>query len=230
MSETVSTFLLRRLRAWGVEQVFGHPGDGINGMFAAWAKDGAKDGGGGLPRFVQARHEEMAAFEAVGYAKFSGRLGACTATSGPGAIHLLNGLYDALLDHIPVLAVVGQTNRRAMGGAYPQEVDLMALFKDVCSNYLQMLTVPEQLPNLVDRAVRTALSGRVPTCIIVPYDVQELEYRPPPQGVQDGPLKPRGHPGAPRGRRGRGERGRAGRRPRLCHRSIGVLGTRPSYE
>ena len=181
MSETVSTFLLRRLRAWGVEQVFGYPGDGINGVFAAWAKDGAKDNGGGLPRFVQARHEEMAAFEAVGYAKFSGRLGACTATSGPGAVHLLNGLYDALLDHVPVLAVVGQTNRSAMGGAYQQEVDLMALFKDVCSNYLQMLTVPEQLPNLVDRAVRTALSRRVPTCIIVPYDVQELEYRPPPQ-------------------------------------------------
>jgi pyruvate dehydrogenase (quinone) len=121
----------------------------------------------------------MAAFEAVGYAKFSGKLGVCTATSGPGAVHLLNGLYDALLDHVPVLAIVGQTNRSAMGGAYQQEVDLLALFKDVSSSYLQMVMVPEQLPNLVDRAVRTALARRTPTCIVVPYDVQELDYSPP---------------------------------------------------
>jgi pyruvate dehydrogenase (quinone) len=121
----------------------------------------------------------MAAFEAVGYAKFSGRPGVCTATSGPGAIHLLNGLYDAKLDHVPVVAIVGQTNRTAMGGSYQQEVDLMSLFKDVCSSYVQMLTAPEQLPNLLDRAMRVAMGTHSPTCIIVPYDVQELEYEPP---------------------------------------------------
>ncbi len=173
MNETVSSFLLARLRAWGVEHIFGYPGDGINGILAAWAK------GGDFPQFVQARHEEMAAFEAVGYAKFAGKIGVCMATSGPGAIHVLNGLYDALLDHVPVLAIVGQTNRTAMGGSYQQEVDLLTLFKDACSSYVQVLTVPEQLPNLVDRAVRTALARSAPTCLIVPYDVQELEYQPP---------------------------------------------------
>ena len=108
------------MRAWGVDTVFGYAGDGINGLLAAWGR--ADDG----PRFVQARHEEMAAFEAVGYAKFTGRVGVCAATSGPGAVHLLNGLYDAKLDHVPVVAIVGQTNRSAMGGAYQQEVDLLA--------------------------------------------------------------------------------------------------------
>ena len=121
----------------------------------------------------------MAAFEAVGYAKFSGQIGVCMATSGPGAIHLLNGLYDAKLDHVPVLAIVGQTNRSAMGGSYQQEVDLASLFKDVCHQFVETLNVPQQLPNLIDRAIRTALATRSPTCIIVPYDVQELEYEPP---------------------------------------------------
>ncbi|MGH9061806.1 MAG: thiamine pyrophosphate-binding protein, partial [Acidimicrobiales bacterium] len=153
--------------------VFGYPGDGINGLLAAWGR------ADNHPMFVQARHEEMAAFEAVGYAKFSGRPGVCVATSGPGAIHLLNGLYDALLDHVPVVAIVGQTNRSAMGGSYQQEVDLLSLFKDVCHNYVQMATVPEQFPNLIDRAFRVAMSERAPTCIIVPSDVQELEYEPP---------------------------------------------------
>jgi pyruvate dehydrogenase (quinone) len=133
---TVADHLLARLRDWGVDTVFGYAGDGINGLLAAWGR--SADG----PRFVQARHEEMAAFEAVGYAKFTGRLGVCTATSGPGAIHLLNGLYDAKLDHVPVLALVGQTNRSAMGGAYQQEVDLLSLFKDVASDYVQMVTCP----------------------------------------------------------------------------------------
>ena len=118
VSETVADFLLGRLRDWDVDRVFGYAGDGINGLLAAWGRAGND------PQFVQARHEEMAAFEAVGYAKFSGRVGVCTATSGPGAIHLLNGLYDALLDHVPVVAIVGQTNRSAMGGSYQQEVDL----------------------------------------------------------------------------------------------------------
>jgi pyruvate dehydrogenase (quinone) len=173
MSQTVADYLLARLREWGVQQVFGYPGDGINGLAAAWAR--ADD----VPQFVQARHEEMAAFEAVGYAKFSGNFAVCTATSGPGAIHLLNGLYDAKLDHVPVVAIVGQTARSAMGGSYQQEVDLLTLFKDVCSDYVQMCTVPEQLPNLIDRAIRIALSAQAPTCIILPSDVQELEYSPP---------------------------------------------------
>jgi pyruvate dehydrogenase (quinone) len=110
------------------------------------------------PRFIQARHEEMSAFQAVGYAKFTGRVGVCMGTSGPGAIHLLNGLYDAKLDHVPVVAIVGQTNRSAMGGSYQQEVDLLSLFKDVASDYVQMVTVPEQLPNVLDRAIRVAMT------------------------------------------------------------------------
>jgi pyruvate dehydrogenase (quinone) len=121
----------------------------------------------------------MAAFEAVGYAKFTGRFGVCMATSGPGAIHLLNGLYDAKLDHVPVVAIVGQTNRSAMGGSYQQEVDLLSLFKDVASEYVQMVTVPEQLPNVLDRAIRTAVASRAPTALIIPSDVQELEYSAP---------------------------------------------------
>ncbi|MCZ2526368.1 thiamine pyrophosphate-requiring protein [Streptomyces sp. SCUT-3] len=169
----VSDYILQRLREWGVEHVFGYPGDGINGLLAAWGRAGNR------PRFVQARHEEMAAFQAVGYAKFSGRVGVCAATSGPGAIHLLNGLYDAKLDHVPVVAIVGQTDRSAMGGSYQQEVDLLSLFKDVAADFCEMATVPEQLPNLVDRAVRTAYARRTVTAVIVPGDVQDLEWSPP---------------------------------------------------
>src|SRR5690349_23426769 len=169
----VSDYLLERLRAWGVEHVFGYPGDGINGLLAAWGRADNK------PKFIQSRHEEMSAFEAVGYAKFTGRVGVCAATSGPGAIHLLNGLYDAKLDHVPVVAIVGQTNRSAMGGSYQQEVDLLSLYKDVASEYVQMITVPEQLPNVLDRAIRVALTARAPTALIIPADVQELPYSPP---------------------------------------------------
>ena len=173
MKQTVADVLLARLRQWGVEQVFAYPGDGINGLLAAWGR--AED----KPQFVQARHEEMAAFEAVGFAKFSGGVGVCAATSGPGAVHLLNGLYDAKLDHVPVVAIVGQTERSAMGGSYQQEIDLLSLFKDVCSDYVQMCTVPEQLPNLIDRAIRVAATERAPTCLIFPSDVLELPYEPP---------------------------------------------------
>ena len=172
-SPTVADYLLTRLREWGTEYVFAYPGDGINGILAAWGR--ADD----QPRFIQARHEEMAAFEAVGYAKFSGRPGICMATSGPGAIHLLNGLYDAKLDHVPVVAIVGQTARSAMGGSYQQEVDLLSLYKDVASDYVQQVTVPEQLPNVLDRAIRTALARRAPTAVIIPSDVQELPYDAP---------------------------------------------------
>src|ERR1700753_774941 len=173
MAPTVGDYLLERLRAWDVQHVFGYPGDGINGILAAWGRADNK------PQFVQARHEEMAAFEAVGYAKFTGKLGVCAATSGPGAIHLLNGLYDAKLDHVPVVAIVGQTSRSAMGGSYQQEVDLLALFKDVASEYVQMCLVSQQLPNLIDRAIRVAQAERAPTCVIVPSDVFELPYEAP---------------------------------------------------
>ncbi|GAB3012555.1 thiamine pyrophosphate-requiring protein [Streptomyces pseudoechinosporeus] len=173
MSTKVADHVLQRLREWGVEHVFGYPGDGINGLLAAWGR--AED----HPRFIQSRHEEMSAFEAVGYAKFGGRLGVCTATSGPGAIHLLNGLYDAKLDHVPVLAIVGQTHRTAMGGSYQQEVDLHTLFKDVASDFVETVTVPEQLPNVLDRAIRTAYARRAPTTVIIPGDVQDLDYSAP---------------------------------------------------
>ncbi|MGV0716433.1 thiamine pyrophosphate-requiring protein [Mycolicibacterium sp. XJ662] len=172
-SQNVADFLLERLRAWNVEHVFGYPGDGINGILAAF---GRADNN---PRFIQSRHEEMSAFEAVGYAKFGNKVGICMATSGPGAIHLLNGLYDAKLDHVPVVAIVGQTDRTAIGGSYQQEVDLLSLYKDVASDYVQMVTVPEQLPNVLDRAIRVALSEQAPTAVIIPGDVQELEYSPP---------------------------------------------------
>ncbi|WP_017555712.1 thiamine pyrophosphate-requiring protein [Nocardiopsis baichengensis] len=170
MAEKVSDLLLKRLREWGVEHVFGYPGDGINGLLAAW------DRAGDRPRFLQARHEELAAFEAAGYAKFSGRVGVCAATSGPGAVHLLNGLYDAKLDHVPVVAIVGQTDRSGMGGSMQQEVDLHALYKDVAAQYLTEVTVPQQLPNALDRAMRVAESRRTVTAVIIPADVQELDY------------------------------------------------------
>lgn len=173
MSIKVSDFILRRLREWDVEHVFAYAGDGINGLLAAWGRAENK------PMFVQSRHEEMSAFEAVGYAKFSGKVGVCAATSGPGAIHLLNGLYDAKLDHVPVVAIVGQTNRSAMGGSYQQEVDLASLYKDVASDFCETVTVPEQLPNVLDRAIRTAYAKRTVTALIVPADVQELEYSAP---------------------------------------------------
>ncbi|SHH75930.1 thiamine pyrophosphate-requiring protein [Streptomyces sp. 3214.6] len=173
MRPKVSDHVLRRLREWGVEHVFGYPGDGIAALLAAW------DRAGDEPRFVRARHEETAALQAVGYAKFSGRLGVCAATSGPGAIHLLNGLYDAKLDHVPVLAIVGRTNRSAMGGSYQQEVDPHTLLQDVASEFAVTVTVPEQLPNVLDRAIRTAYARRCPTAVIIPGDVQELEHTAP---------------------------------------------------
>jgi len=189
MAQNVADYVLERLRHWGVEVVFGYAGDGINGLLAAWGRADDK------PTFIQSRHEEMSAFEAVGYAKFSGRVAVCVATSGPGAIHLLNGLYDAKLDHVPVVAIIGQTNRSAMGGSYQQEVDLLSLFKDVASDYLQMVTVPEQLPNVLDRAIRIAQARQAPTCIILPADVQELDYAPPPHEFKFVPSS-----GAPTGR------------------------------
>ncbi|WP_030159969.1 thiamine pyrophosphate-requiring protein [Glycomyces sp. NRRL B-16210] len=184
MAATVADHVLQRLREWGVEQVFGYPGDGINGLVAAFGK--ADD----RPRFIQSRHEEMSAFQAVGYAKFSGRTGVCLATSGPGAIHLLNGLYDARLDHVPVVAIIGQTSRSAMGGAYQQEVDLQSLFKDVASECLIEVNVSEQLPFALDRAFRTAADRRVPTALIIPADVQEERYTAPSHAFKQVPSSP----------------------------------------
>ena len=181
MATDVADFVLKRLREWDVEQVFTYPGDGINGLVAAFGRSDNQ------PRFVQARHEEMAAFQATGYAKFSGKVGVCMATSGPGAIHLLNGLYDAKLDHVPVVAIVGQTERSAMGGSYQQEVDLQALYKDVASEYLVEVNVSSQLPNALDRAMRTAITRRAPTALIIPSDLQEEPYEPPSHAFKQVP-------------------------------------------
>jgi pyruvate dehydrogenase (quinone) len=186
MVRTVGDYVVKRLVDWGVRQVFAYPGDGINGIITAFGRADNQ------PRFVQARHEEMAAFAAVGYAKFSGEVGVCLATSGPGAIHLLNGLYDAKLDHVPVVAIVGQTARSAMGGSYQQEVDLQALFKDVASDYLVEVNVAEQLPNALDRAIRIAQANRAPTAVIIPADLQEEEYSPPQHAFKQVPSSPPG--------------------------------------
>jgi pyruvate dehydrogenase (quinone) len=169
MSETVGDFVWKRLGEWGVKRIFGFPGDGINGLL------GALDRAGDKFEFVQVRHEEMAAFMAGAHAKFTGEVGVCLATSGPGAIHLLNGLYDARLDHQPVLAIVGQQARAALGGHYQQEVDLQNLFKDVAGAFVQTAIVPEQVRHLIDRAMRIAMAERRITCIIVPNDLQELD-------------------------------------------------------
>jgi pyruvate dehydrogenase (quinone) len=181
VTTTVADYILDRLREWDVRQVFGYPGDGINGLIGAFGRADDK------PQFIQARHEEMAAFEATGYAKFSGSVGVCMATSGPGAIHLLNGLYDAKLDHVPVVAIVGQTARSAMGGSYQQEVDLQALFKDVASDYLVEVNVASQLPNALDRAIRTARTRRAPTALVIPSDLQEEPYEPPEHAFKQVP-------------------------------------------
>ena len=167
--QKVSDFLLKRLSAWGIKRIFGYPGDGILGIMGALERH--QD----LFDFVQVRHEETAAFMASAHAKYTGEVGVCMATSGPGAIHLLNGLYDAKMDHQPVLAIVGQSARSALGSNYQQEVDLMSLFKDVASEYVQTCTDAVQMRQLVDRAVRIALSERTVTCIIMPKDVQDLD-------------------------------------------------------
>jgi pyruvate dehydrogenase (quinone) len=175
MSQTVSDFIVQRLHQWGVRHLFGYPGDGINGVFGALQRAEGKIG------FVQARHEEMAAFMASAYAKFSGQVGVCIATSGPGASHLITGLYDALLDHQPVLAIVGQQARNALGGHYQQELDLVSMFKDVAGAYVMQASSPAQIRHLIDRSIRIALARRTPTVIILPNDIQEEPYEDPPR-------------------------------------------------
>ncbi|MBV8427241.1 MAG: thiamine pyrophosphate-requiring protein [Hyphomicrobiales bacterium] len=173
MAQTVGDFIVSRLHAWGVRRIFGYPGDGINGVF------GALNRADGAIEFVQARHEEMAAFMASAHAKFTGELGVCIATSGPGASHLITGLYDARLDHMPVLAIVGQQARNALGGHYQQELDLISMFKDVAGAFVQQASSPAQVRHLVDRAVRIALGRRTVTAIVLPNDLQELDYAEP---------------------------------------------------
>lgn len=162
----VSDFLINRLLAWDIKRIFGYPGDGINGLLGALNRN--RD-----LAFIQTRHEEMSAFMACAHAKFTRTVGVCLATSGPGAIHLLNGLYDAKLDHQPVVAIIGQQRRTALGGNYQQEVDLMSLFKDVAGDYVQMLTHPAQVRQVVDRAIRIAVAKRTVTAVIIPSDLQE---------------------------------------------------------
>jgi len=173
MSENVAAYMLNRLIDWGVDRVYGYPGDGINGLLGAFHDVGDR------LEFVQVRHEEIAAFAATAHAKFTDDFGVCMATSGPGAIHLLNGLYDAKLDKQPVVAIVGQQPRTALGAEYQQEVDLVTLFKDVAHEFVHVCNAPAQARHLIDRAIRVALTTRSPACIIVPADVQEMPYSEP---------------------------------------------------
>jgi len=175
MAKTVGDFVLERLAAWGVRRVFGYPGDGINGITAALGRQDKVE-------FIQVRHEEEAAFMASGHAKLTDEVGVCLATSGPGAIHLLNGLYDAKLDRKPVVAIVGQSTRMAIGGHFQQEVDLLSLFKDVAGDFVQVCTMPQQARHLLDRALRIAKAQRTVTAVIFPNDVQELHAAEPTDG------------------------------------------------
>src|SRR5947209_4535734 len=185
--KTTGQFLLERLADdWGVRRIYGYPGDGINGLIGGFHEVGDRI------EFTQTRHEEIAAFAACAHAKFTGEVGVCMATSGPGAIHLLNGLYDAKLDHQPVLAIVGQQARMSLGSEYQQEVDLSTLFKDVASEFVQVCMVPEQAAHLIDRAMRIAKATRSVTCIIIPNDVQELPYSAPPRAHGAVPSSPAG--------------------------------------
>jgi pyruvate dehydrogenase (quinone) len=174
MSMNVSDYVWHRLQEWGLKRVYGYPGDGVGGLDVALEK--TKD----TLQYIQVRHEEMAAFMAAGHAKFTDEVGLCYATSGPGAIHLLNGLYDAKMDHVPVVAIVGQQARSAIGAHYQQEVDLQSLFKDVAADFVAMASVPSQVRHLIDRAVRIASNRRTVTCVILPNDLQELLYEDPP--------------------------------------------------
>ena len=175
MAQTVGDYVVERLFQWGVRRMYGYPGDGINGLF------GALNRAEGKIEFIQARHEEMAAFMASAHAKFTGELGVCIATSGPGASHLVTGLYDARLDHMPVLAICGQQARAGLGAHYQQEIDIVAMLKDVAGSYVQQASVPAQVRHMVDRAVRIALGERRVTAIVLPNDLQELEFSPPPR-------------------------------------------------
>src|SRR4029079_16770656 len=173
VSLTMNTadFFVDRLKAWGVGRIYGYSGDGINGVIGAIQRDGAID-------FIQPRHEEMAAFMAVAHAKFRGELGVCLATGGPGATHLITGLYDAALDHMPVLAICGQAEETVRGGSYERELTRDRVFSDVAA-FVQEVDTPAQLRHVTDRAIRIALASRAPTVIVLPKDVQEAPYEAP---------------------------------------------------
>jgi pyruvate dehydrogenase (quinone) len=179
MADTVSDFIVSRLTQWGINRIYGYPGDGINGLMAALRQADDK------PRFIQARHEELAAFMACAHAKFTGQVGVCLATSGPGAIHLLNGLYDAKMDHQPVVAIVGQSATTVLGGSFQQEVDLLSLFKDVAAEYITQVNSPAAARHAIDRAIRIALDQRTVTCVILPKDIQEMDAVPKPPHIHD---------------------------------------------
>jgi len=175
MSQTVGDFFWHRMHEWGVHTIFGYPGDGVNGLLGALSRTN------GQFKFIQTRHEEMAAFMASAYAKFTGEVGVCLATSGPGASHLITGLYDARLDHMPVLAITGQQARTAIGGHYQQELDLPSMFKDVAGAFAYQASAPAQVRHLVDRAMRIAKGSRRVTALIFPNDLQEADYSEPPR-------------------------------------------------
>jgi pyruvate dehydrogenase (quinone) len=177
---TVSDHLLQRLQAWNVRRIFAYPGDGINGILGALRR--VTEGNGG-ERFdvVQVAHEELAGLMATAHAKFTGEVGVCLATSGPGAIHLLNGLYDAKLDHQPVVAIVGQQAFAGVGGSTQQETNLRSILQDVASSYLETVSTPEQLRHVIDRAFRAAIGGRTVAAIIVPHDIQQQPAVPDPE-------------------------------------------------
>nr|HET7859689.1 thiamine pyrophosphate-requiring protein [Caldimonas sp.] len=174
MAQTVGEFFVHRLRQWGVRTIFGYPGDGINGVLQGLEKAGDDF------VFVQARHEEMAAFMACAYAKFSGDLGVCLSTGGPGATHLITGLYDAKLDHMPVLAIAGQASRSVRGAHYQQEINLDRAFSDV-AEYVQEGTTPQQIGLILDRAIRTARGRNGVAAVVMPNDLSESEYEEPPR-------------------------------------------------
>jgi pyruvate dehydrogenase (quinone) len=174
MSKTVGDFFVERLLEWGVTRIYGYPGDGINGVI------GALDRLEGKIEFIQVRHEEMAAFMAAAHAKFTGELGVCLSTGGPGATHMLTGLYDAKLDHMPVLAICGQAARTIRGAHYQQEINLDRMFADV-AEYVQEASVPAQVRHVLDRAIRIAVSRRGVGVVVLPNDLQELAYEEPPR-------------------------------------------------
>jgi pyruvate dehydrogenase (quinone) len=175
VAQTVGDFFWERLYQWGVRRVFGYPGDGINGLLSGLSRFGTDK-----IQFVQARHEEMAAFMASAHAKFTGELGVCIATSGPGASHLITGMYDARMDHVPLLAITGQQSRAALGGHYQQEIDIVSMFKDVAGAFVQQASTPPQVRHLIDRAVRVAKAERRVTALVVPNDLADEPYADPP--------------------------------------------------
>lgn len=176
MAKMTSDFFIERLKAWGVTRIYGYPGDGINGVLGALQR--ANKTGDGI-EFIQVRHEEMAAFMAAGHAKFTGELGVCLSTGGPGATHLLTGLYDAKMDHVPVLAITGQAEVTARGASYQQELNLDRVFADV-ANFVQEVASPAQLRHLVDRGVRIAVAQNGVTVLVLPKDIQDEPWQDPP--------------------------------------------------